>query len=192
MCMFNKREKSGFTLLEIIIAVALFAVVAVVALGALLTSTTANRKSKTERIALDNIGFALDDITYNVRFGKVYDCAITATPTDGECLLGSDSLSLLVAAGTPVIYRFNGSAFGAGRGAIQRSSDNVNWVNLTDPLMDVDDVIFYVRNALAATPQRFPRVLVTVRGTAVISGDQKSKTPFAVQTTITRRFGLPQ
>jgi len=187
----TQQKEKGFTLIEVIFAVALFAVVAVVALGTLLTSTTANRKSKTERVALDSLGFALDDMTQNIRFGNNYDCSSNPIPTENECLwVGSETISLIGAGGTTVMYQ-RGVHPSSGYGVIQRSDGVSGWLNLTDPNVSIDFIRFYVISSISASPPRFPRVLISVRGRAVNS-DTKAETPFAFQTTVTKRFAIPQ
>src|ERR1039458_2601710 len=54
---------SGFTLVEMMVSIAIFMVVAVVAVAALLKIVDANRKSQTLQDAVNNINFAMDSIT---------------------------------------------------------------------------------------------------------------------------------
>ncbi len=192
MPMFNRRNKNqndrghtkgraGFTLLEMIVSVGLFAVVATIALGALLVSTTANRKSKTERVALDSLGFVLDDITQNVRFGSNYNCNSTGTPVLVECT--GSILSLTDANGATVRYRRNTTT-----GAIERDT-GAGWIRVSDPSVNVAALSFTVRGN---TPLfRYPRVSVRMRGTAR-NLDTKTESSFALQTTITKRNAIAQ
>jgi type II secretory pathway pseudopilin PulG len=65
---------SGFTLVEMMVSIAIFMVVAVVAVAALLKIVDANRKSQTLQDAVNNINFAMDAITREIRVGSTYDC----------------------------------------------------------------------------------------------------------------------
>jgi type II secretory pathway pseudopilin PulG len=65
---------SGFTLVEMMVSIAIFMVVAVVAVAALLKIVDANRKSQTLQDAVNNINFAMDSITREIRVGSAYDC----------------------------------------------------------------------------------------------------------------------
>src|ERR1035437_8676661 len=65
---------SGFTLIEMLVSIAIFMVVAVIAVAALLKIVDANRKSQTLQDAINNINFAMDSITREIRVGSTYDC----------------------------------------------------------------------------------------------------------------------
>jgi len=62
----------GFTLIEMIVSLALFTVVAVVSIGALLKIMDANRKSITLKTVTNNINFALESMTREMRVGTQY------------------------------------------------------------------------------------------------------------------------
>ena len=64
--------RSGFTLVEMMVSIAIFMVVAVVAVTALLKIVDANRKSETLQDAVNNINYAMDAITREIRVGSNY------------------------------------------------------------------------------------------------------------------------
>lgn len=70
----KSQKKSGFTLVEMIVALAVFMIVAVVAVGALLKITDANRKAQTLQTAINNINFAFESMTREMRVGQSYYC----------------------------------------------------------------------------------------------------------------------
>ena len=70
----NHTKKLGFTLIEIMVAVSIFAVVAVVATGALITASDINRKAQAIKLAVDNVNFALNKMAFEIRVGGVYSC----------------------------------------------------------------------------------------------------------------------
>lgn len=67
-------DKKGFTLVEMIVALGIFAVVALVAVGALGRIVDANRKSQSLKSAINNLNFALESISREVRVGTAYNC----------------------------------------------------------------------------------------------------------------------
>ncbi|MBP6858336.1 MAG: prepilin-type N-terminal cleavage/methylation domain-containing protein [Candidatus Pacebacteria bacterium] len=66
----------GFTLVEMIVSLAVFSVVAVVALGALVKIVSANRKAQTLQTSITNLNFALDAMSREMRTGGAYTCEI--------------------------------------------------------------------------------------------------------------------
>jgi len=56
------------------VAIAIFMVVAVIAVAALLKIVDANKKSQTLQDAVNNINFAMDSITREIRVGSGYTC----------------------------------------------------------------------------------------------------------------------
>ena len=72
-----KRQllQSGFSLIEIIVALGLFTVVITVAVGALLAMVGTNQQSQREQSVMTNLSFALDSMTREIRTGSKYYCA---------------------------------------------------------------------------------------------------------------------
>lgn len=67
-------KQKGFTLVEMIVSLAVFTVVALIAVGALLKITDANKKSQTMKSVINNLNFALESMSREMRVGTVYDC----------------------------------------------------------------------------------------------------------------------
>ena len=74
-----KNHNKGFTLLEMIVSIAIFTVVALVAVGALLKVVDANKKAQSLKTSINNLNFALDSISREMRVGSNYQC------TEGLC-----------------------------------------------------------------------------------------------------------
>ncbi|MDD5165698.1 MAG: prepilin-type N-terminal cleavage/methylation domain-containing protein [Candidatus Pacebacteria bacterium] len=67
--------QSGFTLIEIIVSLGIFAVVAVIAVGALVRVTSANRQAQAIQSGVNNVSFILDAISREMRVGTGYKCS---------------------------------------------------------------------------------------------------------------------
>ena len=67
-------SQAGFTLVEMIVSLAIFSVVAVIALGALMKIIDANIKAQSLQAAVTNLNFALDTMSRELRTGSTYDC----------------------------------------------------------------------------------------------------------------------
>jgi prepilin-type N-terminal cleavage/methylation domain-containing protein len=86
----------GFTLIEIIVSLAVFVVVAVIAVGAFLKILDANKQSQSLETAMTNANFALDSMVRDMRVGYNYTCydvktssGITSLGSKNSCTLGS-------------------------------------------------------------------------------------------------------
>jgi type II secretory pathway pseudopilin PulG len=71
----HSTSPKGFTLIEIIVSMAIFMVVAVVAIGAFLKVIDANKKSHTIKTAMTNLNFIMETMTREIRVGTNYYCA---------------------------------------------------------------------------------------------------------------------
>ncbi|MEI6296366.1 MAG: type II secretion system protein [bacterium] len=93
----NKKINTGFTLIEMMVSISIFSIVMVVVIGALLLLSDANKKAQAVRAVVDNLNFAIEDITRNLRTGKDYSCVVLnldgsigtpATCTNGQATKG--------------------------------------------------------------------------------------------------------
>lgn len=69
-------KNRAFTLVEMIVALGLFAVVATVALGALVKIISVNKKAQTLHQSMTNINFALESMSRELRVGTMYNCKL--------------------------------------------------------------------------------------------------------------------
>ena len=67
-------QQRGFTLVETLVAVGLFAIVTTVASSAFLAMVNADRVSRSLRIATDNLSLSLEDMSRRIKTGTVYVC----------------------------------------------------------------------------------------------------------------------
>jgi prepilin-type N-terminal cleavage/methylation domain-containing protein len=65
----NKRK--GFTLIEMLVAIALFAILLVVMLGAIITIVDSNRKARSLMTVMNNLNFAVDSMTRSFKTGDI-------------------------------------------------------------------------------------------------------------------------
>ena len=84
--MIKNRYNSGFTLLEMIVALGIFSIVAVIAVGSLVKISSLNRASQSMQAALNNSNYILESISREMRFAKEYHCI------DGTSYNGAESL----------------------------------------------------------------------------------------------------
>lgn len=79
----HARTQSGFTLVEMIVSLAVFSVVITISVGALLVLIASNQQLQSEQSVMTNLSFALDSMTREMRTGTNYFCASTNNLSPG-------------------------------------------------------------------------------------------------------------
>lgn len=71
---YNRHTKtnSGFTLVEMLINILIFSLLLTVSMGSVLIVLDSNRKAQTIKTAVDNLNFALETMSRDIRFGHDY------------------------------------------------------------------------------------------------------------------------
>ena len=163
------KNKRGYTLVELIVAVGLFAFIMMLASGAYLVMIGINRQVQGIATGIDNLAFALETMTRTVRTGTSYSCN-----SSGDCSNGDSDFSVVDSSGNTVDYALSG-------GVITQ-----NGVALTDPSVTVSSLMFYASGTGKPTSDYLQsRVTIIVSGT-VSSGPGKTE-PFTVETGATMR-----
>ena len=72
------KNNRAFTLVEIIVALGIFSIVAVVALGALVKIISANKKAQTLQTSITNLNYALEAMSREMRTGSNFYCSGSA------------------------------------------------------------------------------------------------------------------
>lgn len=187
---YNLKAIRGFTLIEIMVAVSLFAIVAVITTGALVTASEVNRKAQAIKIAMDNVAFAMDSMVFNLREGANYHCLTQTTGAlngyltgaefgnenpcyaDGQGIVFGDRREGRGGSDKRIIYRFEGDS-------IQfASTDLPQYVSITSSEIGIERFRFYVPDAQSSGEA--PRVTIVIEGT--VPG--KTPTKFNLQTTV--------
>ena len=78
-----KSSQFGFTLVEMIVSLALFSVVLTISVGALLMLIATNQQLQAEQSVMTNLSFALDSMAREIRTGTHYYCASRANYNAG-------------------------------------------------------------------------------------------------------------
>lgn len=184
--------KKGFTLIEMMVAVSIFAIVMMVGVGALLSLTAANARAQAINSIINNLNAALEDMSRSIRVGTTYHCEMTAfapppsiLSTAKDCASGGGLLlAFESSSGDPTnqndqeVFRLNGTR-------IERSLDaGATWVAVTAPEVSIDKFNLSVTGSARGGGVQ-PRVLITLQGSAVVPG---GKTSFNVQASIVQRI----
>ncbi|MBI2050600.1 MAG: prepilin-type N-terminal cleavage/methylation domain-containing protein [Parcubacteria group bacterium] len=181
-----RHNQSGFTLVELLIAIAIF-VTALTAASAIFTyANKSQRVTKAVTDAQSDARFSLEVMAQQIRRGSIdyasseYGGTIAANP--------QDVLVLRTNTGSSVWFRRSASA---GRGIVEMSEDGVVWAELTPPSVSVDILKFYLSPAtdpFVASPaaNEQPRVTITMVTSSTGAG-VATLLPTYIQTTVASR-----
>jgi len=190
----HSRDTHGFTLVEMIISVGLFAVVMLVSIAALLALVDANRKAQSLQSVMNNLNITVDGMVRSLRKGEQYHCGLANysafSLTAQDCLSGDTFLAYRpyydsVSPPAPVLYWFATDANGVGRLYKSEDGTQAGGLPVTSPDVSIDSVTFYVIGS-SRTDNLQPKVLVVVRGTAG-GGKLKTRSTFHIQASATQR-----
>ena len=210
---FKNNKKRAFTLIELLVAVSLFTTVTVSTIGSFFLISDANKKMQAIRAVVDNLNFAVEDITRNIRTGRDYQCGFTIDAynkvlapavysTDPMFCQGTNNLRIEGSTGggnTKKCYLYVEAINPSGKKTIKYSEsklisfvndcpkDPSMWLDATEivsPEVEISSLKFYV---VKSTNQQ-PIVIISLNGEFVVGSlGNKFKTPFNVQTTVSQR-----
>ncbi len=197
------QNKRGFSLIEVLVSLSLFAVVMTISVGILLVLIDANARAQNLQTIMTNLSFALDGITREIRTGSDYFCdsysnlPTSATSTrncaaggaaiafneGGQSLTGNtpnDSRRIAVRLNNGVLERRLGN--GDGDANVNEPQD---WSALTSPSVVITDLRFNVDGATRGDAIS-PRVTLFLEGYAGTEEDLQGW--FNIQTTIVQQL----
>ncbi len=183
----RKEREGGFTIVELLVAVAVFSVAVVIGIGSVLVVLNANKKAQSVQLIMNNLNFAFENIVRNTRTGTTYHCPGTGVLTVLQsCPLGDDSLAFESEHGDlndpsdQWVYRYN-----ATDKSIERSQDSgTTFAALTAPEVKIEKLRFYVTGAEKGDSLQ-PMVVVVAQGHAQLG--QRSRTDFNLQASVSQR-----
>jgi prepilin-type N-terminal cleavage/methylation domain-containing protein len=176
-------RSGGFTLVEIMVAVSIFALVMVVAVGAILSIVAADKRAQALNSVITNLNFAIEGMVRDLRTGYDYDCGSLSEDSLTDCPSSPNSSVTFISSqsgGKHVTYSFeNGSIYKLTEGEIKAYP-------LTAPEITINKLDFYVSGTAHGTGQdyRQPRILIVIAGKY---GGYGSEANFSLQTLVSQR-----
>lgn len=180
------KNTRGYTLVELIVSVAIFAVVMLSATAAYLGFINYNRRATQYGTLMSSLAFAVDAMARDIRTGTDYDCE------SGCSSGGTDSITFLDANGCEVTYEFT-QATGLLEKHMELTAGGTNCANRdtvligasVTPGITLTSTVFYVRGE-EPDDELQPLATVVLQGTTLIV-DTGEEVPFNIQTTSTSR-----
>jgi prepilin-type N-terminal cleavage/methylation domain-containing protein len=184
--------KRGFTLIEMLVSVAIFATVMTIALGALLSMSESDRRAQTLKSVINNLNFSLDAMSRSIRTGRNYHCDVTITSPAldaardcDQSSSGATSVAFLSADNQTVQYcRGNGSTCDPAGTAVLVKKGAGAFAPLTAAEVNITNLRFFVTGATSAALQ--PHVVILLSGSVPVSASQTST--FDLETSVTQRL----
>ena len=179
-----KRNK-GFTLIEMMIAIAIFLIVITIGVGALLNASAVHNKTKGMRSVLDSMTFTMEEMSRNLRTGHEYHCGGSGSGPL-SCPGGGTAISFKSSQGTvsDEIWQYSICSIGTGNG-ICKSTGGGSLLPLTPPEVNIDSSSrFYVFGAETINDTVQPYVILKISGTI---NYHNTSTQFNLRTAVSQR-----
>lgn len=192
MKFFKARERNkGFTLVELLVAVALFAVVMLVAVGALLSLVLANRKAQALQSVMNNLNITLDDMARSIRMGSSFYCGTGVYTPPSELIAqdcsNGDTAFAFIPYGKRVTDPARVYKYDATTKSIMKSEDGgSSFVTITAGEVEIESLTFYVVGTQRGDTQQ-PKVVIIAKGNAG-TNSSKTTTSFHIQVTAVQRL----
>ena len=207
----NNNNNKGFTLIETMISVAIFIIIMVIGMTALLNASSINKRTQNQRSIMDSLNFIMDDMSRNIRTGSNFHCftnngphinnmaSISADyPSPLSCPITDGTINWAIsftsATGDKWVYYFsNGSSYNNIHNDpydnLYKSTDGgatFTQLNPDEVKFDIEDNLsgFWVSGAESGDGLQ---PLVTIRLNGQITS-QNITTPFFLQTSVSQRL----
>lgn len=197
------KNQSGFTLVELLVSLAIFSIVVIAALGAMLSIADANRRVQKTRAVLDNLSLSIESMTRNLRLGNTYHCEkiiSNVVPTTGlntastascdsnggwgDFMAYEDQYGDAASSTDQGIYYLDQNGASLTNGAIMyKRYDGGVAIPITSPELRVGSLRFYTTGQ--GTGQQ-PKIIITLSGTSTI-GKSQEPVEINIQTTVSQR-----
>lgn len=162
----TRKNSKGFTLVELIVSLALFSVVMLVSAGAYLLMINLNRQAQALAFGVNNLSFALETMVRSIRTGTDYGCK---NPTgNGHCSIeaGESSFDFLDSNGNRIQYKL-------GTGTTFISKNIISGSGASGPITDTSLVkitaLDFYTEGVNNNDDSQPYVTIVAQGTVATS-----------------------
>jgi prepilin-type N-terminal cleavage/methylation domain-containing protein len=181
---FKKQTNKGFTLVELMVASSVFAVIMVVSVGALIVTLNTAKRAKALRMTMDNVNFAMESMSKSLRMGTNYTCVSSGTidvssdPLPRDCNNGS--FISFIPQNKDHTYRVGYQLI---NGILNRYDNSSIPVPIISNDVKLDTLNFTVKGS-DPNDGRQASVYIIMKGTIMVKGVPNS---FAIQTMASQR-----
>ena len=184
----------GFTLVEVMIAMAIFTIIVTIGIGSVLDAITQHQVTENTRTVMDSLNYVMEDMDRNIRNGTPPRCGadplvdpMTGVMEPLSCPLTTDAhnkISINAQDGTVLTYVITAPTPGSPSEIIKQKGTDAPEV-ITPPEVQIDFASsgFTVRGAEAGDGTQ-PTVVIRLAGTIKY---KNTNAKFAIETTATLR-----
>lgn len=192
----NNTCSKGFSLIELLIAVSMFLIITVAAIGSMIHLQGAARRGEAVYATLDNLNLAVDSMARLMRTGHTYHCDTTAgtlAPVlstkdceyKGSLTDGATSFAFYDQTGTLIQYKLAFTPTTPPVGYITMQVGNGTPLRITDNNIDITRFRVYVEGSSNADTLQ-PYAVIVLAGQIKLPG--KPPSSFNIETSMTQRL----
>jgi prepilin-type N-terminal cleavage/methylation domain-containing protein len=190
----NNTCSKGFSLIELLIAVSMFLIITVAAIGSMVHLQGAARRGEAVYATLDNLNLAVDSMARLMRTGYTYHCDVgfgTLTPlSTRDCAYnltdGGTSFAFYDQTGTLIQYKLAFTPTTPPVGYITMQVGNTGTpLRITDNNIDITRFRVYVQGSSNADTLQ-PYAVIVLAGQIKLLG--KPPSSFNIETSMTQRL----
>ena len=182
----KNNNKAGFTIIETMIAVALFLIIITVGIGSLLNTTLFQQKSENMRSIMDNVSFIMEDISRNLRTGYDYHCSsdLLNLGIPSSCASGR-VIAFKSNTGAQWVYKLESSDGGFTYNMSKSVNDGASWTQLNPSEISFDSASNFSVIGAESGDNKQPFATTKFIGEITYKG---VLTPFSLQTSVSQRL----
>ncbi|HCC06515.1 TPA: hypothetical protein DEP94_04165 [Candidatus Nomurabacteria bacterium] len=197
-----KYRAKGFTLVELMVVIALFTTIMTVAIGALFSAQAVNVKLQQTQVVIDGINLAVEEMVRDIRYGSTFYCTDSSfalnppaiMPDRQDCLYstGNNALVFKPSNGLTSTNSSNDRiAYYVSNGALFKKSfpagdTTVPAIQVTASDIKIQSLLFFVKGT-GTIPVDYIQPVITISISGVTTKSQTNQVNFAVQTTTSTR-----
>jgi prepilin-type N-terminal cleavage/methylation domain-containing protein len=196
----QNNKNRGFSLVEMLVAIAVFMTIMTIAVSALMTILDSNKKAQAIKTTIDNVTFVIEDISRDMRMGSGYQCSLSSASTDWttDCDGGKAVRFINNSSESNNYIEYIFSTTTDSQSIIKKlacpSDQYTNCVSSylisEESNIDIENMSFYIIGATSElstdpTLRSQPRLIITASGKIISKGSEP--TSFNLQTNISQR-----
>ena len=182
------KKTKGFTLVEIMVSVAIFTIIITVGIGSLVSVVRAYEVSQKEKKVHDGLNYALEAMAREVRLGKDYYPDANPNGSDqgaiGDGIGTSIGFNAADNRGYVIFYVDNGALAVGRSGATPSNLNGVQFLTENSEI-SIDDIRFTVIGTDPLSAANYEQPLVWIQIKASATGEESRQT--VVQTLVSQR-----